>query len=209
MNKLINIEGIDGSGKTTIVNRLEEMGFSIFKEIPKTIECITIEDISKLPLHERIGYDIRLALQNGRDCDSFREMLALKYVELRRAYQPIIEDMLKSNDVVIDRGMLSTMVYGHSLNDEFNVQLEEDNLETKLPDITLYLDINIETALSRLNNRNDKRNEAYKNKSVMVKNLKTYNLLIHKYKDILNIHRVNANLDIEDVFTEVINKLGD
>lgn len=193
MNQLISIEGIDGSGKTTLVDKLGLLGFTIFKEIPKSLDEVS----------SKSGKEIRSLLQVGDNSPEFRLMLANKYVSLRAEYQDRLKELLKENTVIIDRGILSTLVYGY-VDDENADLLYKANSSFLQPDITFYLDIDIDIALKRLNGRGGV-GEAYKKREVMVKNMDTYNLLINRYD--FNICRIDANNSASNILRKVLNKM--
>jgi len=197
--KLISIEGIDGSGKTTLINALKEAGYTVFKEIPKDLK-----DNQK----DTLGYSIRQLLQNHKsDTDDFRFMLANKYVKLRQEYQDEIEVLLSRGDVIMDRGILSTIVYGYTPNEENNTSLAQANFKTRVPDLTILLDVDLETALLRLDMRQDSKPEAYKREASIIKNQAVYSLLANRYKKELNIVNVNASKDAKSVLQDVLSLL--
>ena len=193
--KLISIEGLDGCGKTTIVNLLKEQGFTSFHEIPKVIDDTMEKDL---------GYCIRAKLQSGREnTEEFRKELALDYVELRKAYQPLLEQLLFTSDLIVDRGILSTLVYGYADKD-FNDDLATLNFNFRLPDLTLFLDISIDDVMKRLNSRGDSSIEVYKNIDTMLETHKRYMELIGKYHKILNIKLINASQTPDKVLQECL-----
>jgi len=193
--KLISIEGLDGCGKTTIVNLLKEQGFTSFHEIPKVIDDTMEKDL---------GYRIRAKLQSGREnTEEFRKELALDYVELRQGYQPLLEQLLFTSDLIVDRGILSTLVYGYADKD-FNEDLATLNFNFRLPDLTLFLDISIDDVMERLNSRSDSSIEVYKNIDTMFETHKRYMEIIGKYHKILNIKLINASQTPDKVLQECL-----
>jgi len=202
MSKLISIEGIDGAGKTSLVNKLGELGYTVYHEIPKTIDGLTTEEIQNS--EDSLGMAIRTMLQSKvEDNDKYRNYMSLMFTRLRQGYQTKLASLLEENNVIIDRGILSTLVYGHTNNEDNNKALAEANLKTKTPDVTIYLKIDVETSMKRLGMR-DEKPEAYKTIETVAKNLFLFDQEISKHKDSLNIITVDATQDKEAVLNQVL-----
>lgn len=203
MSKLISIEGIDGAGKTSLVTKLGELGYTVYHEIPKTTDGMTEKEIQQS--ENSLGFAIRTMLQSGvEDSDKFRNYMSLMFTRLRQGYQTELSELLKQNNVILDRGILSTMVYGHTNNEENNTALAEANLKTKTPDVTIFLKIDVATSMERLGQREGETPEAYKTIETVAKNMFLYEQKIAKYKEELNIVTVDATQDEEAVLNEVL-----
>jgi len=201
-NLLVSIEGVDGSGKTSLVESLEAFGYQKFIEIPKHID-------SRVAEQDELGYKIRKKLrENNSDSEEFRIEMAYLFTEYRLQYQRRLYLALEESNVIIDRGILSTMVYGYSKNEEANSIIANTNLSTMKPDVTIYLDIDKDTAIQRLKARGG-QSEVYKSADVIVKNIEYFNLFIDKYREELNIVKVNAMEDKKTVLSKVLNILED
>lgn len=194
--KLVCIEGIDGCGKTTLIRRLIELGYTTFTEIPKVVPIGDSDDL---------GVTIRNRLQAGQQVpsDAFRVEMALLFTQHREQYQERLASTLTATNVVMDRGMLSTMVYGHCHDDATCAEIASRNLATRTPDLTIYLDVDCQTALDRLRARGGGE-EVYKRSETMSTNLELYQMYIRKYKHILNIHTIDATQHADAVLQDAM-----
>ena len=202
MSKFISIEGIDGSGKSSIVDALAKKGYQIFKELPKTKEELEATDPDSLE------YAIRSFLQQGhKDEGATRNILSLMFTKMRINYQPRLLEMLAKGNVVMDRGILSTMVYGMTANQKNNKAMFEANLKTQRPDVIIYLQVDLDTAMERLAERNGKgldEVEVYKKQEPMVKNLFNYSYVMEEMKDELNVVIIDAMQSPDKVLEDVL-----
>jgi dTMP kinase len=184
--KLVCVEGIDGCGKTTLIHKLNELGYEIFTEIPKVV---SVGD------PDALGVYIRNRLQAGEVAsDAFRVEMALLFTKHREQYQQRLLRDLCATNVVMDRGMLSTMVYGHTRDDIICDDIASRNLATRTPDLTIYLAVDCQTALNRLRARGG-GDEVYKRGDTMSTNLEYFQVYVSKYKHRLNIHTIDATQD--------------
>lgn len=144
MRKLIVIEGLDGSGKTTVTS-----------EISKILES---EGFNVLALREpggtEIGYEIRktlLEFKNTGMC-SRAEVLLFNAARAQLVYEKVAPFLEKGGIVLLDRFYGSTLAYQgfgrgedlYTLNSIISYAVGEVR-----PDLTIYLSISPEKALSR------------------------------------------------------------
>ena len=135
---LIVFEGLDQSGKETqartLAAHLESAGHRV-----RTLS---------FPDYETpIGREIRKALDGERDFDP--EVMQLLYVANRLEFRRQLASWLVDGDVVIcDRYRASSIAYGEAqgLDPEW---LDEIQRNLPVPDITVFLDIAPETAVTR------------------------------------------------------------
>jgi len=202
MNKFICIEGIDGSGKTTIVDSLAKQGYTVMKELPD-VDSFDKVDAKSTAFQIRALLSSTDELKDNTDIAMFQSLMVALFTKNRKEYQPKLLDMLKETDVIMDRGILSTLVYGYNeFNKDENRAIFDENMKTRTPDKVIYLAIDIETALNRIGAREDQR-EFYEGKEKLVKLLYIYNQLIEKYKDLLNIVVIDGTQDKDTVLTQV------
>ncbi|MEZ0290336.1 MAG: dTMP kinase [Sulfolobales archaeon] len=138
MSKLIVIEGIDGSGKTTLainlIKRLEERGFKAY---------YTYEPYSS-PFTE--------ALKRVKSVMKTNAVIDALAMSLDRAYH--IETVIKPRlaegyIVVLDRYYYSTIAYQGAMGADIDWLKSLSRVFIK-PDISFYLDVSIETAMRRI-----------------------------------------------------------
>jgi len=140
MGKLIVIEGTDNSGKSTLAKQLiEDLGDAYyFEELEPYGE---IRDILNNPCF----YKDKLGLV---DDFQFGVFLTKKFMENRIQYQEKLESLLnKYNYVIIDRYVISTLLYG-----TFEDKKEWYDHKNKVlsPDLTIILSPNNETIKKRV-----------------------------------------------------------
>ena len=143
-NKLIVLEGIDGSGTSTqieLLNRvLSSQGFSV--------------NISGEPTKSVIGQEIRKILA-AKEPSSQREFaqLALLFAadRMRHINEVIIPSLDKYDFVLLDRYVMSSLVY-QGLYQPIE-WIKQINSYALLPDLTIVLDVSIEEAVKRLSLR--------------------------------------------------------
>ncbi len=145
----ITIEGLDGCGKTTqlerLAARLRDRGF----DVEQTVE----------PGGTRIGGEIRRILLDARNQEIVPVTELLLYFASRA--QNVAEKIrpgLEAGKIVLsDRYTDSTLVYqgmARGLGEQVVRQLHEIACGGLDPDLTLYLDIDPEAGLARARNRN-------------------------------------------------------
>jgi len=191
----ITLEGADGSGKTTQMDRIVQ-----FFEQNKIDYIITRE-----PGGMDLGQKIRDILLNyDGEVDSTCEMF-LYLADRAQHMQTKIKKALAEGKVVLcDRHTDSTVAYqGYARG----LDVEEINLlnniatRGKKPDLTLLFDVDTSIAMERVGNRAEKdRMES--------EGAKFHQKVRHGYLEIVKneperIKVINANLDIESVWSEV------
>jgi dTMP kinase len=188
--KLIAFEGIDGSGKTTQAALLSAFLINAGKVV------IT----SKEPTDGRWGQLIRKSsteerLPIGEEVEAF--------IKDRKAH---VEDLIKPNlkrgaFVLVDRYFLSTAAYqgARGLDPESLMRRNEEF--APLPDLAVILEIDVETAVTRINKR------GYgKNLFELSQNLRLVKTCFESL-DRPYISRINGANDRWTVFEELMNEL--
>ncbi len=144
----IVLEGIDGTGKSTQARRLAEH----FTAMGKTVT------LSREPTDGPWGTLLRNSANTGRLSPEGELETFLK--DRRQHVAEKISPALAAGHVVIlDRYYFSTMAYQGSRGFD-PLKIREDN-ETfaPIPDLLLILDLDVDTALSRIGSRGDTANE--------------------------------------------------
>ncbi len=160
--KFIVIDGPDGCGKSTqaklLADRIEKRGVSVE----------TFRD----PGTTAIGEQIRgILLDEKNTLMSTRTELLLYMAARAQLWKEMIAPTLQENKcVILDRWLSSTCAYqGHAggFGIDKICRLAEDSLERVWPDLTIILDLDLETAKTRLNSeldRMEQKEDAYHRK---------------------------------------------
>lgn len=205
--KYIAIEGIDGSGKTTQVEKIAEY----FKAEGKTV--IQAREPRKTGV---IGEIIQKVL-NGKLKMS---PLALQYLfatDRVLSQEEVIIPALKKGEIVVsDRCFWSAVVYGILDRTRGKYAYQEADFmlivysilsmyhRFIVPDYTFYLKISLDTALSRIRKKDDVK-EIYEDKEKLRKVINGYNWLSEKFaKEVIVI---NGEGKVEEVTRRIIEKL--
>ncbi len=168
-------EGIDGAGKETQINYLQKeiKKLSIYNDVLTTHEPWRSKE-----LRERLKEE---------DAYSHGEKMAELYVQDRKQHQEkiILPNLEQGVIVLCDRYMLSTFAYQGSQGIAFDriKQLHEDEGIIK-PDLTLFLDVDLKIARTRIKKRN-KTLEKFEKDPKFVKKL------INNYRELAETSRVD------------------
>lgn len=201
--KFIVFEGIDGCGKTShidkLANKLALLGHKV-----AIMSNIDEDGIT--------GKAIREILKDKDSCISDMRLATLFLSELHYVVKKKngIEDLLKQGYTVLcSRYHYSTYAYAGS-NKEVNSVIDNATYNLVKPDITFYLDVDISTAIKRLNDNREEK-DYYENSSKLLIIKGRYNSLLES-KKIDNVIRINNNSDFEKInntLLELIKKLGE
>ena len=149
--KFIVLDGPDGCGKSTQAKLLAQW----LKE-----QGVAVENFRD-PGDTAIGEKIRQILLNPEHIAMGTETEVMLYMAARvQLWQEKIAPALKENKcVILDRWLSSTCAYqgfaGGFAMDKI-IKIATDSLEKPWPDLTIILDINLETASRRLNRELDR-----------------------------------------------------
>lgn len=149
----VTFEGGDGSGKTTQIKRLISRLRLLNVPVLETAE----------PGGPPIGQQIRRILLDpeNKEMDATAELLLYFAARAQNVNQWILPALSSGRVVVCDRFTDSTLVYqgyGRGLGVQVVRTLHRIACGALKPDITIYLDIDLETALERVHARNRERN---------------------------------------------------
>lgn len=208
----IVVEGIDGSGKTTLIEgllhyyrQLEESGGTPLVHVP----TLSNDNLSK---------QIRWMLsQNVLPTDDYT--MGMVFVSQLNARYNTIRDILNSGiNVIVDRWIFSTLVYNRPIGTFPNYDLLNHFRADAYPDCVLYIDCDPKNAIERISKRNTK--EVYEN-------FEKLEDVAFGYKDVLNelyyedydkltlssngisILELNGNNTTSELLYEAISKLED
>lgn len=140
----IEIEGVDGSGKTTglkyLIEQLEKKGQKVLetREVgsPLIPTCVKLRELVLSPESNMSG-----------------ESMELVFSAMRLLNQDYYRKVENNYDFIVsDRGWLSHLAYtDHNVNEDFTKKLYTNFVAemTELPDVIIYFNVNTETALKR------------------------------------------------------------
>lgn len=197
--KFIALEGIDGSGKSTqtplVVKALEQ----------RSINAIQTKEPTSGPIGKFV-YEIFWEKHQVEPA-AIQHLLVADRVE---HHKEIISHLSQGKAVVTDRYFWSGVAYGI-----MDIGEVPDYLMTAfsilsfyhrftLPDITFYLDIDVDTAYDRVL-QSGKKKEIYKNRIRMIETKKAYEFLLQRFPE--QFVRIDSSQSIEQVTNEMINHL--
>ena len=158
--KFIVIEGIDGSGKTTQINKLSKWLIEA-NLIPKNNQLV----VTREPGGTKLGQSIRSLLLDTsieKSPDSITELLLYAADRAQHVNEIIRPSLNKGDWVISDRFCGSTLAYqgyGRKLDIKLIKDLETIATQGISPDITFLLDIPVEESIKRRISRSDDRIE--------------------------------------------------
>jgi dTMP kinase len=130
-NKFIALEGIDGSGKTTVCKNLCKKINAEFYKTPS----YPFSDFRSL-IDKNVNIKSRFYFYLSSVLHASSE----------------IKELLKTKPVVCDRYILSTLCY-HRAADSFFYFFDDSKLEILKPDLTLYLNADYDVRMKRIAHR--------------------------------------------------------
>lgn len=141
----IVFEGGDGSGKSTqvrsLLRRLRRRGFDVLR--------------TREPGGTRLGQALRTLLKSGEPMTPISELMLFEAARAQLVQQVIKPFLADGGVVIADRFTSSTMAYqgyGRGLDRELIERLNREATGGLEPDLTVLLDLPVETALARKSN---------------------------------------------------------
>ena len=149
--QFITFEGIDGCGKTTQLRNLARSLRERGREVDETVE----------PGGTAIGQQIRkILLDPANTAIRPRTELLLYFASRAQNVDEVIRPALDRGHIVLcDRFTDSTLVYqgcGRGLDRDVVLDLDRIACRGLRPDITILIDIDLETSLARAKRRNER-----------------------------------------------------
>ena len=150
MNKLITFEGIDGSGKSTQINLLKT------KFDKNNINNIVVREPGGNVVSEKIR---DILLDNKNNINEYTEVLLFMSSRSQLVNETIKPALKNDQFVLCDRYIDSTIAYqgyGRGINKKNIDILNDFAIQGVLPKLTLFFDLNINTALNRMSVNKDR-----------------------------------------------------
>jgi len=197
MSYLITLEGVEGSGKSTLIQYLKELIEGIGKRVIVTREPGGIE----------ISEQIRSVILDTENTKMDGRTEALLYAAARRQHlvERIIPALKEGNVVLCDRFIDSSLAYqgyARGLGIDEVLSINEFAIGNFMPNLTLYLDLDPNIGLSRI--RKNKGREVNRldleEISFHMKVREGYEEVIKRFPD--RIVRVDANQELDKVFLD-------
>jgi dTMP kinase len=138
--RLIALEGIDGCGKSTQAHRL----------VDALLACGKPAATFREPGDTKYGRELRRVFVEGRDITPAEEMrlfLEDRRIDVRDNIEPALA---AGTHVVMDRYYLSSVVYQGTLGLDPQAIRTANEAFAPRPDLTLILDLPVDTALQRI-----------------------------------------------------------
>lgn len=192
---LITFEGIDGSGKTTLI-----------KHVGKYLKS---KNLNTLITYEPFDKDIRNLIKSGNYLP--KAELALFMADRVQHIEQVIFPALKANIIVLcDRFIDSTIAYqfgGNGISPDVIKAMYKLLNYPIYPERTYYLDIYVSEAMFRISNRYSKEYDKYDYQSYeFYQNIQTgYTQAIRE--DPSRFCTINANRSINKILSDVITDL--
>lgn len=192
----IVFEGIDGSGKDTQLHIIAKH----LKDRNKYCNVWVTREPTKIT---KSGKKVSQLLKTN-----ITKNQATKYfIQDRKEHSIIIKDILNHSHVLSSRYDLSTYAYQITQGMDFDTlyKLHNYDKEVIIPDITFVFNVNIDTAIDRIDNRNEDI-EVFEKKDFLLKTINNYNSIINRIieKDNRKIIIIDANQSVEKVTKDIL-----
>jgi dTMP kinase len=196
--KFISFEGPEGAGKTTIINMLTQELQLLGYEVLQTREPGGIE----------IAEKIRNVILDKSHTAMDPRTEALLYAAARRQHlvEKVNPALMEGKIVLCDRFVDSSLAYqgyarGLGMEDVYSIN--QFAIEERMPEVTIYFDIEPEVGLKRINQHEQREVNRLDLEDIQFHHRvrEGYELLLKRFPD--RIKRIDASLAMEEVLTEV------
>lgn len=198
----ITFEGVEGAGKTTILQdihgKLESLGY----DVVSTREPGGIE----------IAEQIRHVILNTNNTKMEERTEALLYAAARRQHlvEKVIPALEQGKVILCDRFIDSSLAYqgyarGLGIDEVFAIN--QFAIKDQMPNLTILFDLEPKKGLSRIASNKDRERNRLDLETISFheKVYKGYQILLDKFPN--RIQSVNADQPLEQVGKEVLNKI--
>lgn len=195
----ITVEGPDGAGKSTLIQRLEK----------KLLEELKVPLVrTREPGGSEIAEKIREVILDPKNTAMDDRTEALLYAASRRQHimEKIKPSLAEGKVVLCDRFVDSSIAYqgaGRGIGVEEVATLNRFATEDLTPDITLYLDVDAQVGLNRIASKNSNREKD----RLELEAISFHNRVRNAYKVLLKKHPeriqlIDASQNADDVFND-------
>lgn len=207
----ISLEGPEGSGKSTIIQMLNEW-------LVNEIESQRLNFSSVLVTREPGGKNnplaesIRNIVVNQEDYEVPAITEAYLFAASRSAHVKLtILPALENKQIVIsDRYLDSSIVYQgmvRGLGIDTVMRINQDAIQGIMPDLTLLLMVDPQEGLNRIHRNQRELNRLDKEKADFHQKIAEYYLQLYKTDDTNRIQLIDANQEIDMVFEQAKQKI--
>ncbi len=197
--KFIVIEGLDGCGKSTQIQRLADALEARGERVYKTAEPTAFET----------GAYIRRILAESREKDMYLQAALFLADRLEHITHPefgIQRHLDEGYTVICDRYYYSSFAYQGTASDVewvMKINLECERILT--PDLCIFLDVNPDTCKERIDQVRE-RPELYEKSASLMRQIRQNFLdIFDKLKSTQNIAVLDANMGLDEVAKEILN----
>ncbi len=200
----ITVEGPEGAGKSTILTKLYQQ--------------LLVDDFDVIQTREpggiSIAEQIREVILNTENTEMDKRTEALLYAAARRQHlvEKVIPALEAGKMVICDRFIDSSLAYqgnARGIGMEEVMKINQFAIEDKMPDLTLYFDIDPEEGLKRIAKHSGREVNRLDLESLEFHTRVRggYQELISRYPDRIQI--IDASQSIEAVFAEAYKVMTD
>ncbi|MBQ6560120.1 MAG: dTMP kinase [Erysipelotrichaceae bacterium] len=196
----ITFEGPDGSGKTTVTNRvcdlLTEMGYDVVH--------------TREPGGIAIAEQIRNVILDPKNTAMDPKTEALLYAASRRQHlvEKVLPAIQEGKVVICERFLDSSLAYqgyGRQLGFDEVLGINLFATDNVYPDLTIYLDVDEEIGLSRLKDRDYKDRLDQESIEFHHRVKEGYRAVLERFKDRIRI--VDASKSLDEVVSDSLNEV--
>lgn len=195
----ITVEGPDGAGKSTLIQRLEK----------KLLEELKVPLVrTREPGGSEIAEKIRGVILDPKNTAMDDRTEALLYAASRRQHimEKIQPSLTEGKVVLCDRFVDSSIAYqgaGRGIGVEEIATLNRFATEDLTPDMTLYLDVDAQVGLNRIASKDSNRQkDRLELEAISFHNRvrEAYRVLLEKHPE--RIHLIDASQNADSVFAD-------
>ncbi len=201
--KFIVVEGLDGSGKSTQMKLVKEMLEASGKRVFLTAE----------PTDFETGTYLRRILSNSEEKDMYLQaalFLADRIEHIAHPENGIAKYLDDGYIVLCDRYYYSSFAYQGTATDMkwvMDINLKCERLP--VPDLCIFLDVNPDTCKRRIDEVREKPELYEKDIDKMRQIRNNFLSVLSTLSDTHNIEIIDANSDIDTIFTAICDKIND